>query len=56
MARCGRFQNDWGTCAAFIDYDNDGKLDLFVGNYVQWTREIDAQVGYKIDGHTHAYG
>ncbi len=48
--------NDWGTCAAFIDYDNDGKLDLFVGNYVQWTREIDAQVGDKIDGRTRAYG
>lgn len=48
--------NDWGTCAAFIDYDNDGKLDLFVGDYVQWSREIDAEVGYKIDGRTRAYG
>ena len=52
----GGSTNDWSTCAAWIDYDNDGKLDLFVGNYVNWSREIDAEVGYKIDGKTRAYG
>ncbi len=46
----------WSTSACFFDYDNDGRLDLFVGHYVQWSREIDAQVGYKIDGKTRAYG
>jgi len=27
-----------------------------VGNYVRWSREIDAEVGYKIDGVHRAYG
>ena len=55
-AGVGGSTNDWSTCAAWLDYDNDGKLDLFVGNYVKWSREIDAGVGYKIDGKTRAYG
>src|SRR5688572_1181535 len=46
----------WSTATTFFDYDNDGNLDLFVGNYVKWSREIDAEVGYKIDGKTRAYG
>jgi enediyne biosynthesis protein E4 len=47
---------EWSTAACFFDYDHDGKLDLFVGHYVKWSREIDAEVGYKIDGKTRAYG
>jgi len=48
--------NEWSTSAAWIDYDNDGRLDLFVGNYVQWSREIDFQVDNKLVGVGRAYG
>lgn len=31
----------WSTSAAFLDYDLDGKLDLFICHYVKWTPETD---------------
>src|SRR3984893_2739458 len=34
-ARVGN-NNQWGTSAAFFDYDNDGYLDLFVCNYLSF--------------------
>jgi hypothetical protein len=48
--------NDWSTACAWCDYDNDGRLDLFVANYVKWTRAIDFEVGYKLVGLGRAYG
>jgi hypothetical protein len=32
---------EFSTSAAWVDYDRDGKLDLIVANYVQWTPETD---------------
>jgi len=32
---------EFSTSAAWVDYDRDGKLDLVVGNYVQWSPETD---------------
>lgn len=47
---------DWGSAATWVDIDNDGLLDLFSANYVRWSRDIDAQVGYKLTGGERAYG
>jgi len=46
----------WSSSAAFMDYDNDGLLDLFVLNYVQWSRETDFEVDYRLAGIGRAYG
>lgn len=32
---------EFSTSAAWVDYDKDGKLDLLVGNYVQWSVKTD---------------
>ena len=43
----------FGTSAAWLDYDRDGRLDLFVGNYVGWTIEND--IHCSLDGTSKSY-
>lgn len=45
--------NEFSTGAAWVDYDRDGKLDLLVANYVQWTPETDLRC--TLDGTHKSY-
>lgn len=56
QAGAGGAPDAWSTSAAFFDFDNDGDLDLFVCNYVQWSRELDLRVDYRLAGIGRAYG
>jgi enediyne biosynthesis protein E4 len=44
---------EFSTSAAWVDYDKDGKLDLVVGNYVQWSPETDLYC--TLDGKSKSY-
>ena len=46
----------WGTSCGFVDYNNDGLLDLFVCNYVNWSKENDLSQNFTLDGESRAYG
>ncbi|MBN83174.1 MAG: RNA-binding protein [Planctomycetaceae bacterium] len=50
-------EKEWSTSCTFFDYNNDGLLDLFVCNYLLWSREIDLAQDFKLTGtDRRAYG
>ncbi|WP_020470891.1 CRTAC1 family protein [Zavarzinella formosa] len=40
----------FGSSATFVDYDNDGRLDLFVCHYVTWSPAIDLSISSTQEG------
>ncbi len=49
----GAGDSGWGTSAAFFDYDGDGRLDLFLARYVEWSPAKD--IYCSLDGTHKAY-
>jgi hypothetical protein len=43
--------DEWSTSSGFFDYDRDGRLDLFVVNYVDYRLAENPYCGLKKDGY-----
>jgi hypothetical protein len=40
----------WASSAGFFDYDNDGRLDLFIGRYLDWDYSKNVWCGSRLEG------
>jgi hypothetical protein len=55
-AGVGGAPEEWSTGAGFLDVDRDGDLDLYVCNYVRWSKEIDFKLDFRLTGVGRAFG
>ncbi len=51
----GIIDRGWSASAAWIDFDRDGKLDLFVTHYVDWSPQQEQSNFYSLDGTHRSY-
>jgi hypothetical protein len=49
-------EGTWSSGCCWFDYDRDCDLDLFVANYVEWTRDFDESQSFRLTGIGRAYG
>jgi len=47
---------NFSTSASWLDYDGDGRLDLFVCNYVVWSPNKDISQQFNLKGGDRAFG
>ena len=48
-------ENRLSTAAIFFDADKDGHLDLYIGNYIDWSAETDVWCTFEGNIHTKGY-
>ncbi len=56
QARVAGADTAWSSSCGFFDADSDGDLDLFVCNYVGWSKDFDLAQNFTLDGTLRAYG